>query len=213
VSVPDTMSASTASRERTRSASAPAIRRTRDMRSASTPAGMDMMRNGSVCAACRMPAAASPAPITSTATIGAAASASCSADCAARLDQTNRWNAAGRRVLMARPSLQACVGGRAIARPIRGRAPIQWSRWHGPRRTAGRFAAVASGKVQASGLAIFSLLKGSSAIEVDPPALRRTPPLAFEFARAWRCRRLDLRLRVQVRFDSARRDAVAAESL
>ena len=45
------------------------------------------------------------------------------------------------------------------------------------------FAAVASEKVQASGLAIFSLLKGCSAMELDPPARRRTPPLAFEFKR------------------------------
>lgn len=65
------------------------------MRSAHTPAGIENSRNGSVCAVCKTPVAASPAPSASTATSGAAARPTCSASCAARLDQASRWNAGG----------------------------------------------------------------------------------------------------------------------
>src|SRR5580704_7241900 len=60
------------------------------MRSARTPAGIDISRNGSVCAVCKIPVAPSVAPSASTATI-------CAADCAARLDQAKRWKVGGRR--------------------------------------------------------------------------------------------------------------------
>src|SRR5258705_4582535 len=65
------------------------------MRSASRPAGIDISRNGRVCAVCRTPVAPAPAPSVSTATMGAAASPICSADCAARLDHARRLNADG----------------------------------------------------------------------------------------------------------------------
>src|SRR5438067_12722746 len=95
VSRPSGASASTPASASARSASAPAIRRGRDIRSASTPAGTESTRNGSVCAACSRPASPAPAPRASTATMGAAASATCSADCAARLDHARRLKADG----------------------------------------------------------------------------------------------------------------------
>ena len=52
-----------------------------------------------VSAVCNRPVWPSPTPRISTATIGAAASAICSADCAARLDQASRLKVAGKRVV------------------------------------------------------------------------------------------------------------------
>src|SRR5882724_515360 len=95
VSRPRGASASTPASASARSASAPAISRGRDIRSASTPAGTESTRNGSVCAVCSRPVSPAPAPRTSTAIMGAAASATCSADCAARLDHASRLNADG----------------------------------------------------------------------------------------------------------------------
>ncbi|MGX1107041.1 hypothetical protein AB7M47_005424 [Bradyrhizobium elkanii] len=80
-----------------RSASEPAITQRRDTRSASRPAGIANRMKGSVSAVCNRPVWPSPTPSSSTATIGAAASAICSADCAARLDQARRLKVAGRR--------------------------------------------------------------------------------------------------------------------
>src|SRR5438046_2546886 len=83
--------------ESARSASAPAMSRRREARSASTPAGIESRRNGSVCAVCNSPVAPAPAPSASTATMGAAARPLCSADCAARLDHASRLKLAGSR--------------------------------------------------------------------------------------------------------------------
>src|SRR5438034_775346 len=83
--------------ESARSASAPAMSRRREARSASTPAGIESRRNGSVCAVCNSPVAPAPAPSASTATMGAAARPICSADCAARLDHASRLKLAGSR--------------------------------------------------------------------------------------------------------------------
>src|SRR3954468_15138972 len=79
-----------------RSASEPAISQRREMRSASSPAGIANRMNGSVSAVCNRPVWPSPTPSSSTATMGAAASAICSADCAARLDQARRLKVVGR---------------------------------------------------------------------------------------------------------------------
>src|SRR4051812_18589774 len=57
------------------------------------PAGIAKRTKGKVSAVCSNPVSPSPAPSSSTATIGAAASATCSADCAARLDQARRVKA------------------------------------------------------------------------------------------------------------------------
>src|SRR5689334_25330130 len=89
------MSAKVASRAAALSASAPAISRRRDRRSAIRPAGMANSTNGRVSTVCSRPVWPSPAPSASTATIGAAASATCSADCAARLDQARRLKLEG----------------------------------------------------------------------------------------------------------------------
>src|SRR3954454_3118202 len=78
-----------------RSASDPAIRARREMRSANSPAGMANRTNGSVSAVCSAPVRPSPTPSVSTATMGAAASATCSADCAARLDHAIRLKVGG----------------------------------------------------------------------------------------------------------------------
>jgi hypothetical protein len=78
-----------------RSASEPAISARREMRSASNPAGIANRINGSVSAVCNSPVWPSPTPSISTATIGAAASAICSADCAVRLDQARRLKVGG----------------------------------------------------------------------------------------------------------------------
>ena len=83
------------SRDSARSASAEAIKRRRDILSASTPAGMDSKRNGSVCAVWSTPVSEAVAPSRSTATRGAAASATCSENCALRLDQARRTNERG----------------------------------------------------------------------------------------------------------------------
>ena len=93
----DTIRNRIASRAMARSDSAPAIRRRRDMRSANRPAGIANSTKGRVSAVCNSPVAPSPTPSSSTATIGAAASAICSADCAARLDQARRLKVGGRR--------------------------------------------------------------------------------------------------------------------
>src|SRR5438477_326439 len=95
VSRPSGASASTPASASARIASAPAISRGRDIRSASTPAGTESTRNGSVCAVCSRPVSPAPAPRANTAIMGAAASATCSADCAARLDHASRLNADG----------------------------------------------------------------------------------------------------------------------
>ena len=79
-----------------RSPSDQTIRRGREMRSASRPAGIAKSRKGRVSAICNSPTSASRAPSAITATMAAAASAICSADCAARFDQASRTNAEGR---------------------------------------------------------------------------------------------------------------------
>src|SRR5215813_3239856 len=66
------------------------------MRSASRPAGIANRMKGNVSAVCSSPVWPSPTPSSSTATMGAAASAICSADCAARLDQASRLKVLGR---------------------------------------------------------------------------------------------------------------------
>src|ERR1700731_2223299 len=70
------------------------------MRSASSPAGIANRMNGGVSPVCNRPVWPSPTPSSSTATIGAAASAICSADCAARLDQASRLKVAGKELGM-----------------------------------------------------------------------------------------------------------------
>src|SRR5207302_1997487 len=62
VSRPRGASVSTPASASARSASAPAISRGRDIRSASTPAGTESRRNGSVCAVCSSPVSPAPAP-------------------------------------------------------------------------------------------------------------------------------------------------------
>jgi hypothetical protein len=59
---PSVTNAVMTSSETTRSNSARDIRLARGMRSAHTPAGIENSRNGSVCAVCKTPVAASPAP-------------------------------------------------------------------------------------------------------------------------------------------------------
>ena len=103
-----------------RSASAPAISRGRETRSARRPAGIANRRNGSVNAVCSRPASPSPAPSTITATIGAATRPICSADCAARLDHARRRKSRGRR----RMSEFMCVVPRVKHRLHPGRAII-----------------------------------------------------------------------------------------
>ena len=61
--------------------------RSREVRSAHKPSGIDSSRNGRVCAVASTPTSPGPAPSISTATMGVAARLSCSADCAARFDQ------------------------------------------------------------------------------------------------------------------------------
>src|SRR5262249_44576444 len=95
VSQPSCTSARAAASASARSASAEAMNRRREMRSASTPAGIDSTRNGSVCAVCKRPVSPAPAPSAITATMGAAARAICSADCAARFDHASRLKPAG----------------------------------------------------------------------------------------------------------------------
>ena len=58
---------------------------------------MDKSRKGKVCAVWSMPVFPAPTPRVSTATRGAAARPTCSADCAARFDQARRLNADGSR--------------------------------------------------------------------------------------------------------------------
>src|SRR5579875_3728260 len=87
-----------AASEAARRASAAVMRRQREARSASMPAGSASSRNGSVCAVWSKPVSPAPAPKASTAMMGAAARPICSADCAARLDQARRLKAGDRRV-------------------------------------------------------------------------------------------------------------------
>src|SRR6201999_1689961 len=75
--------------------SAPAISHRRDMRSVRRPAGIANNTKGRVSAVCSRPVWPSPTPSSSTATIGAAASAICSADCADRFDQARRLKVEG----------------------------------------------------------------------------------------------------------------------
>src|SRR5260370_24156389 len=87
-----------ATRDAARTASAKAMRPRREARSARMPAGMAKRRKGKVCAVCSRPVSPAPAPKAKTATIGAAASQICAADCAARFDQTRRLKPAGSEV-------------------------------------------------------------------------------------------------------------------
>jgi hypothetical protein len=96
VNRPSQIRSSVAASAAARNASEPAIRTRREKRSASRPAGIANRMNGSVSAVCSRPVSPSPTPSMSTATIGAAASAICSADCAARFDQARRLKVEGR---------------------------------------------------------------------------------------------------------------------
>src|SRR5260221_3945014 len=85
------MSAAMQRSDTVRSASPETIKRVRDRRSASSPAGSASSRKGSVCAVCSTPVSPAPAPKASTATSGIAARLICSASCAARFDQMSRF--------------------------------------------------------------------------------------------------------------------------
>ena len=87
---PVTISASSNNKASARSVSASAIKRVREVRSASKPSGMDSSKNGSDWMEASKPISPGPALSISTARMGTAARLSCSADCASRLDQAKR---------------------------------------------------------------------------------------------------------------------------
>ena len=87
---PERMSANNNSKASARKASASAIKRVREVRSANRPKGMDSNKNGSDWMAARKPISPGPALSSSTATMGTAARLSCSADWARRFDKAKR---------------------------------------------------------------------------------------------------------------------------
>ena len=87
---PVTINASKSNKASARSVSAKAIRRVREVRSASKPKGMDINKNGKDCTEAKKPISPGPALSMSTATMGTAARLNCSADWAKRLDKANR---------------------------------------------------------------------------------------------------------------------------